>query len=33
MRLFYKWQDINGNWFRSHGNENWQFNDPAPHQY
>jgi uncharacterized protein len=27
VRFVYEWHDIKGNWFRSHGNENWQFND------
>ncbi|MFT6897763.1 MAG: nuclear transport factor 2 (NTF2) superfamily protein [Paraglaciecola sp.] len=27
VRFVYEWHDAKGNWFRSHGNENWQFND------
>lgn len=27
VRYVYEWHDANGNWFRSHGNENWEFND------
>jgi nuclear transport factor 2 (NTF2) superfamily protein len=26
VRYVYEWHDKNGNWFRSHGNENWAFN-------
>jgi nuclear transport factor 2 (NTF2) superfamily protein len=26
VRFVYEWHDDAGNWFRSHGNENWQFN-------
>ena len=25
VRFVYEWQDGNGNWYRSHGNENWKF--------
>ena len=25
VRFAYEWHDENGNWFRSYGNENWQF--------
>ncbi|MEO9876083.1 MAG: nuclear transport factor 2 family protein [Anderseniella sp.] len=25
VRFAYEWQDDSGNWFRSYGNENWQF--------
>ncbi|MBL4767514.1 MAG: nuclear transport factor 2 family protein [Rhodobacteraceae bacterium] len=25
VRFAYEWHDIKGNWFRSFGNENWQF--------
>jgi len=25
VRFAYEWQDVAGNWFRSYGNENWQF--------
>ncbi len=27
VRYVYEWHDDNGQWFRSHGNENWKFND------
>jgi len=27
VRFEYEWCDINGNWFRSYGNENWEFNE------
>ena len=26
VRFAYEWHDENGSWFRSYGNENWQFN-------
>lgn len=26
VRFAYEWQDASGNWFRSYGNENWEFN-------
>ncbi len=25
VRFVYEWHDKDGNWFRSHGNENWEF--------
>jgi nuclear transport factor 2 (NTF2) superfamily protein len=25
VKFFYEWHDDSGNWFRSHGNELWQF--------
>jgi nuclear transport factor 2 (NTF2) superfamily protein len=25
VRFAYEWHDDSGNWFRSHGNENWEF--------
>lgn len=25
VRFVYEWRDDSGNWFRSHGNENWEF--------
>ena len=28
VRFVYEWHDIEGQWFRSYGNENWEF-DPA----
>jgi uncharacterized protein len=27
VRFAYEWHDAAGNWFRSYGNENWEFND------
>ncbi|WP_122870478.1 DUF1348 family protein [Pseudomonas viridiflava] len=27
VRYAYGWHDDSGNWFRSYGNENWEFND------
>ena len=27
VRFAYEWHDNAGNWFRSYGNENWEFND------
>ena len=27
VRFAYEWRDDAGNWFRSYGNENWEFND------
>ena len=27
VRFAYEWHDDSGNWFRSYGNENWQFED------
>lgn len=27
VRYAYEWRDDSGNWFRSYGNENWEFND------
>src|SRR4051794_1649819 len=26
VRFAYEWHDDSGNWFRSYGNENWEFN-------
>ncbi|SMC50576.1 hypothetical protein SAMN06297251_10341 [Fulvimarina manganoxydans] len=26
-RFAYEWRDDSGNWFRSYGNENWEFNE------
>ena len=25
VRFVYEWRDDSGNWYRSHGNENWEF--------
>ena len=27
VRFEYEWHDANGNWFRSYGNENWEFDE------
>lgn len=27
VRFAYEWQDDKGNWFRSYGNENWEFTE------
>ncbi|MFO0698713.1 MAG: nuclear transport factor 2 family protein [Nitrospira sp.] len=27
VRFAYEWHDNSGNWFRSYGNENWEFDD------
>jgi uncharacterized protein len=27
VRFSYEWHDDSGNWFRSYGNENWQFDE------
>jgi nuclear transport factor 2 (NTF2) superfamily protein len=27
VRFAYEWHDESGEWFRSYGNENWEFND------
>lgn len=27
VRFEYEWHDDSGQWFRSHGNENWEFDD------
>lgn len=27
VRFAYEWHDAGGNWFRSYGNENWEFDD------
>jgi uncharacterized protein len=27
VRFAYEWHDDGGNWFRSYGNENWEFDD------
>jgi nuclear transport factor 2 (NTF2) superfamily protein len=27
VRFAYEWHDDSGNWYRSHGNENWEFDD------
>jgi len=27
VRFQYEWHDDSGNWFRAHGNENWEFDE------
>lgn len=27
VRFAYEWHDVSGQWFRSYGNENWEFNE------
>src|ERR1700689_5220133 len=27
VRFAYEWRDDSGHWFRSHGNENWEFDE------
>jgi nuclear transport factor 2 (NTF2) superfamily protein len=27
VRFAYEWHDDGGHWYRSYGNENWEFND------
>ena len=27
VRFAYEWHDVSGNWFRSYGNENWEYDD------
>ena len=27
VRFAYEWRDVNNNWFRSYGNENWEFDE------
>jgi nuclear transport factor 2 (NTF2) superfamily protein len=27
VRFAYEWHDVSGNWFRSYGNENWEFDE------
>lgn len=33
VRFAYEWHDSEGQWFRSYGNENWQFADNGLMQY
>ncbi len=33
VRFAYEWHDDSGQWFRSYGNENWQFNEFGLMQY
>ena len=30
VRFAYEWHDDSGNWFRSYGNENWEFDENGP---
>jgi uncharacterized protein len=32
VRFVYEWRDADGRWFRSHGNENWEF-APGGHMH
>ena len=32
VRFAYEWHDDSGQWFRSYGNENWEFNDAGAMQ-
>jgi hypothetical protein len=27
MRFEYEWHDLDGQWYRTHGNEHWEFDD------
>lgn len=29
MPIAYEWRDDSGNWYRSYGNENWEFDPPG----
>ena len=33
VRFAYEWHDDSGHWFRSYGNENWEFNDQGLMMY
>jgi nuclear transport factor 2 (NTF2) superfamily protein len=33
VRFAYEWHDDSGNWFRSYGNENWEFDDQGLMQW
>lgn len=33
VRFAYEWHDDSGHWFRSYGNENWEFNEHGLMQY
>jgi nuclear transport factor 2 (NTF2) superfamily protein len=33
VRFAYEWHDGSGNWFRSYGNENWEFNPDGRMQH
>ena len=30
VRFAYEWHDDSGHWFRSYGNENWEFDEHGP---
>ncbi len=30
VRFAYEWRDDSGHWFRSYGNENWEFDEAGP---
>ena len=33
VRFAYEWHDDSGNWFRSYGNENWEFDEHSVMQF
>jgi len=33
VRFAYEWHDADANWFRSYGNENWEFNEQGLMHY
>ena len=33
VRFAYEWHDDSGNWYRSHGNENWEFDEEGLMQW
>lgn len=33
VRYAYEWRDDSGNWYRSYGNENWEFDDAGLMKY
>lgn len=33
VRFAYEWRDVSGQWFRSHGNENWEFDENGLMRY
>lgn len=33
VRFAYEWRDQSGQWFRSHGNENWAFDEEGLMRY
>lgn len=33
VRFAYEWHDDSGNWFRSYGNENWEFEAAGPMKF